>query len=288
MQDPSGSNYELSEQTVFAAMNQYFLLFFSVSCVLSSVFIQELFLMADQFQLGISIAPLIGIVLPIFLLTRRFQGGFVGQLKFARPQPIVVALVFVGTLAVVVIVDFLYVFSQLIMPEPEGYTESLRMIKPSDPLSFILTFTGLCLAVPIAEEVIFRGMIQQVFSRNMTPFVSIGLSGIFFGVIHFNPQLLLSMAFFGVFLGYIFHLTRNINYAIISHGALNLVAFLQLTFMTDENMTDAPFYLQSYLMLVLAIAVIAGVLFLIKKRSLAGGSRIGIVGRTVTATSPKC
>ena len=103
MQDPTGGNYELGEQTVFAAMNQYFLLFFSVSCVLSSVFIQELFLLADQFHLGISVAPLVGIVLPIFLLTRRFNGGFLGQMKFAMPQPMLVLLVFVATLAMVVI-----------------------------------------------------------------------------------------------------------------------------------------------------------------------------------------
>jgi len=265
MQDPTGGNYEVEEKTVFAALNQYFLLFFSVSCVLSSVFIQELFLIAGHLHLGMGLAPIVGIVLPIYILTRRYSMGFRGQLQLKMPQLRPILLVVVSTLAMVVIVDFVYIFSQLFMPEPEGYTESMRRIKPDGVLAFILTFLGLCVVVPISEEIIFRGMIQQIFERNMTGILSLLLAGVFFGVIHFNPQLLLSMIAFGVYLGFVFFVTRNLTYSIISHGALNLVAFLQLTFLTDDDMREAPFYLESMWMLFASVVIVVAALHAIKK-----------------------
>jgi len=265
MQEPSGGNYEVEDQTIFAALNQYFLLFFSVSCVLSSVFIQELFLMARQFHLGIALSPLFGIVLPIYVLTRRFATGFRGQLCIFGLDWRLTSFVVVATLAMVVVVDFVYVFSQMFLPEPEGYIDSLRRIKPDSVVTFALTFIGLCVAVPIAEEIVFRGMIQQVFERNMSAVIAIALAGVFFGAIHFNPQLLLSMTCFGVFLGYIFYVTGNLTYTIISHAVLNLVAFAQLAFFTDENMRESPFYLESTWMLVASVVVIVALLRAIKK-----------------------
>ncbi|MCK5713142.1 MAG: hypothetical protein KAI25_10520, partial [Hyphomicrobiaceae bacterium] len=135
MQDPNGGNYEVGEKTVFAGLNQYFLLFFSVSCVLSSVFIQELFLMAGQIHLGIGLAPIIGILVPIYILTHRFSTGFRGQLQLKSPRLRPILLVVVSTLAMVVVVDFVYIFSQLFLPEPEGYAESMRRIKPDNVMA---------------------------------------------------------------------------------------------------------------------------------------------------------
>jgi hypothetical protein len=71
------------------------------------------------------------------------------------------------------------------------------------------------------------------------------LAGVLFGAVHLNPELLLSMISFGLFLGFIFYATSNLTYAILGHAALNTVAFLQLTLEPLGDPRAAPFYLES-------------------------------------------
>lgn len=256
MEDFSRGNQEIDRRSLFEALNHYYLLFFSFSCIVASIFLQQIFVAMDQFRLGIAIAPVVGILLPVFILARRFHPGVRRQLSIARPRPIPSILVTVATIIMVAIVDNVYVISQHFLPTPHYYLEGLKELKPTGLGSAALTFVGLCLVVPAAEEIVFRGIVQRVFQRNMTPFVSIVLAGVFFGVIHLSPQLLLSMTCFGVFLGFVFHTTSNLTYTILSHGVLNAVAFVQLTFETDEDMATAPFYVQDWWYLPLAVVLV--------------------------------
>ena len=204
MQERPESNIEIEEREVFNTFNSYFLLLFSMCCILGSVFIQEIFVVLDQFRLGIIVAPAVGIVAPVYLLAKRFSKGFREQLRMRAPKPQVAFYIFIATLAMVAIVDYLFAFSQRLLPSPVNYLETLNELRPHGIWSGIATFLGLGVVVPVAEEIVFRGVIQRVFERNMGGVVAFVLAGVFFGVIHLNPQLLLSMACFGVFLGFVF------------------------------------------------------------------------------------
>ena len=259
------SNVEIEDRDIFKVLNPYFLLFFGFSCILSSVFIQEFFSMIGQFRIGIGVAPVVGIILPIYVVARKSRAGFAEQLRIRIPKPRITLHVLVATLALVVIVDYIYVFAQRFMPVPTDYVESLKTLKPKDAISFGITLLGLCIIVPIAEEIAFRGIIQRVFSRNMNALLAVVLSGVFFGAIHFNPPLLLSMVCFGVFLGFVFYATSNLTYTVMSHAAFNAVAFVQLTGADEEGLTTAPFYLNTPWILVACLVMVAFLLRAIKK-----------------------
>jgi membrane protease YdiL (CAAX protease family) len=164
--------------------------------------------------------------------------------------------VVVATLVMVVVVDHVYVISQQFMPSSDAYLESLKALKPTGFWSTALTFLGLCIVVPFTEEVVFRGLIQRVFALNMLPIVAVVLSGTFFGVIHLSPQLLVSMTCFGIFLAFVFYATSNLTYPIVGHAVLNAVAFVQLTFQSEDSFTDAPFYAQEWWYLPVAIGIV--------------------------------
>ena len=265
MEEKPERNYELDERTVFEGLNQYFLLFFALCCILSSVFIQEIFITINNFRLGITVAPLVGIVLPLFLLTRRFKPSFKSQLRIRTLQLSVSIYVILAALAMVVVVDYIYVISQQFMPEPEGYLEGLMALRPHGVWSTILTFLGLCIVVPVSEELVFRGVIQQVFARNMGHVIAMILAGVFFGVIHLNPQLLPSMIIFGVFLGFVFFVTDNLSYTILGHAALNSVAFLQLAAETGDELGTATFYIQDWWYFPVAVGIVIVLLKVIKR-----------------------
>ncbi len=265
MEEEFKGNQELKPPDIFSALNNYVLLFFSMTCVMSSVFIQQLFFTLNQVRVGMVVAPVLGIMLPVYLITRRFPAGFRRQLLIRRPGVLLCAYVVLATLFMVVIVDFMYVVSQLFMNAPEDYIAGLKALKPSGTWEIALTFLGICVLVPIGEEIVFRGMIQRVFGRNMSPALAMLLAGAFFGVIHLTPQLLLSMVVFGVFLGYLFFATSNLVYPILAHFVLNTVSYVQLVALPRDQLASVPSYASNPIALGLSFALVAYLLFRIEK-----------------------
>lgn len=253
---------------LFTVVNNYFLLFFCISCVLSSLFIQQLFITAGQYRLGIGFSSLFGIILPIVLLTRRFPGGFASQVRLSKPRVHRMILVVVAAFAAVVLVDQIYIINQRFSPVPEQYADQIRELKPHGVFQFMVTLVGLCLLVPVAEEIVFRGMIQRIFSRNMGPIAGVLLAGAIFGAVHLNAHLLISITVFGCFLGYLFETTGNLLYPIVAHAIFNGVALAQLV--TDENVErgNLPLYLQDVWIVVVALVVFVFLMVKIKE----GGS----------------
>lgn len=240
---------------VFTAVNNYFLLFFCASCVLSSMYIQQLFFLLGQYRLGIGVSSVLGILLPIYLLMRKFPAGVRQQVRFARPQVHRMVLVVILTLAAVVLIDQIYVINQRITPVPEDYADTIRELKPTNVLDFAITFMGLCVLVPVAEEAVFRGLIQQVFTRNMGPLIGVTFAGAIFGAVHLNAHLLISITAFGLFLGFLFHATGNLTYTIVAHAIFNGVALAELTLFPDVGGGDLPVYLRDVWVVVVALVL---------------------------------
>lgn len=267
MEPLSEGNPQIENRDVFAVFNPYFLLFFSVSCILSSVFVQQVVLMMGQLQLALVAGPLIGIVLPVFLLTYRFPPGFWWQLRIGGVRFRLAFYTVVATLAAIVIIDYVSLFTQQFAPVPETYVDFLMGMKPTGPGTFAITFVGLCVAVPFAEEIVFRGMIQRVMARNMPGALAVILAAIFFGGIHLNPPLLPSLICFGVLAGFIFHVCDNLSYAILAHAVLNGVALVKLTLASANNLDDSPYYLHEPWFLGLALLVLTLLVIRIKKEA---------------------
>jgi len=253
---------------VFTAVNNYFLLFFCASCVLSSMYIQQLFFLLGQYRLGIGVSSVLGILLPIYLLMRKFPAGVRQQVRIARPQVHRMVLVVVLTLAAVVLIDQIYVINQRITPVPEDYADTIRELKPTNVLDFAITFMGLCVLVPVAEEAVFRGLIQQVFTRNMGPLIGVTFAGAIFGAVHLNAHLLISITAFGLFLGFLFNATGNLTYTIVAHSIFNGVALAELTIFPDVGNGDLPVYLKD--VWVVGVALVLFVFLVAKIRE--GGS----------------
>jgi len=266
MDENAQSKTDVKSQDMFTLVNNYFLLFFCASCMISSMYVQQLFFVLNQYRTGIGVSAALGIIVPVYLLSRRFGSGFREQLRIAQPRAPQAVYVLLATLCAVAVVDQIYLISQQFMPAPDYYAETLKDLKPTGGWTFALTFAGLCVLVPFAEELVFRGYVQQIFSRNMGPVAGFLLAGTLFGASHLNAHLLVSITFFGVFLGFIFYATGNLTYTIISHSLFNTVALLQLTSSAgpDEE-TTIPFYLRDDRILVIALVLLVYFLFKLKQ-----------------------
>jgi len=271
MENGHRSNTSVERRDVFRAVNNYFLLAFAASCMVSSICIQEIFYVAGYYRGGIGASALFGAILPVVLLMRRFGPGMRRQLQIDAPNISATTLVVLATLCAVVVVDQVYLISQRFTSAPDAYGELIGGLRPTGPWSFVVVFLGLCVLAPIAEEFIFRGIIQQVLERNLGGGAALVLAGLLFGAAHLNAQLLMSVCIFGIFLGFVFFATRNLTYTIIAHGLFNTVALVQLIQSPTGGPDSPPFYLRDVRVFVVTAVLLVYLLYKVKQGGPAGG-----------------
>ena len=93
---------------------------------------------------------------------------------------------------------------------------------------FVLTFL-LALTPGICEEFFFRGMMLSAYRDKMSPTKAILITGILFGLFHFNIQNLLLPSFLGIILAWLVYTTDSIYPSMIAHGTFNFIGSLLMT-----------------------------------------------------------
>ena len=99
-------------------------------------------------------------------------------------------------------------------------------------LRAILILVWASVEAPLVEETLFRGIIFQgvagFASRRLGPHLSVFLgalvSGVIFGLVHFEAHTLPILAFLGIALAYIFYYSRSLYASMLVHGTVNAIA----------------------------------------------------------------
>jgi membrane protease YdiL (CAAX protease family) len=106
-------------------------------------------------------------------------------------------------------------------------------------MPFWVEFAYFCAVIPLIEEMILRGVVQNAYERKtgMWAFV---LSGVLFGVLHANLLGALNGAVVGLLMGYVYIRTRSLWCPILMHAVYNLFAF---TSMPDLFVANLPWTL---------------------------------------------
>lgn len=125
--------------------------------------------------------------------------------------------------------DFL--FSYFISPSSNqiSLNETIEMMGRQELPYFLLMA---CFIGPIAEELIYRGVLMTTFFKNSPWYGDVLLSAIIFGYIHVNFALT-PLAFFiyasgGLIFALLYRMTKNLYYPILVHIFINITAFWNL------------------------------------------------------------
>lgn len=98
---------------------------------------------------------------------------------------------------------------------------------------------AICLAAPIAEELLFRGAIQGALQKTMKPKWAIFVSAMIFGVIHFNPVQMFGAFIMGLVLGWLYYRTGSVWPGIVTHAINNITStVLAQYFPVDASLTE--------------------------------------------------
>ncbi len=92
-----------------------------------------------------------------------------------------------------------------------------------------------CVGSPIVEELFFRGLLLRSLLGSLArlgprlgPFLSIVVTGLVFGLVHFEALQFLGLAAFGMVLGYLAWRTGRLGPSIVAHMAFNTVTIIAI------------------------------------------------------------
>lgn len=114
--------------------------------------------------------------------------------------------------------------------------KQLKMTMGNTPL-FLMMILVVSLFVPFMEELLFRGLLQNVLKRYLNRSCAIALTALVFSCFHYsssqgtgNFQLILSLLVLSGFLGFIYERERTLWAPIALHATFNSLNILVITF----------------------------------------------------------
>jgi membrane protease YdiL (CAAX protease family) len=158
---------------------------------------------------------LYGIVLvSVFALQQVLQGYMILQESIPLPEPV----------------------EQLIGPFKEMIEETYRVLVSSKSLEeFFLVVLVVAIVPAIAEELLFRGLIQETLGTVFGGFRAAVIAGLVFAAYHLVPFTFVPLAVLGIFFGYLVYRSGNISLAIAAHFFNNFLACVGLYLEMNED-----------------------------------------------------
>ena len=208
-------------------------LIWQIVCGVATVLLLK-HMMEDQApQLGHISGTLIGIVLSLVISRHLFKHGITRGLGLSTRHWIYDSLR--GMLGYLAIYPVCWVTSLLSLWaftyldsnfKPNVHSTLNAILDTSLGWKCLIIFSATVLT-PIYEEILFRGLLQSMLRRYITPWLAILISSIIFGMAHFkNPEHVLPLIIFGIALGYHYERTGRLWASILMHAVFNLIAII--------------------------------------------------------------
>jgi len=105
--------------------------------------------------------------------------------------------------------------------------------------SFLIATLLVAVTPGICEEVFFRGLMFSGYEEKMSPTKAILITGLFFGLFHFNIQNLLLPTFLGIIFAWLVYTTNSIYSSIIAHGLFNFIGVMVMMSTQSEASTES-------------------------------------------------
>jgi hypothetical protein len=179
---------------------------------------------------------LISATVGVFLVTRRGMmrtpDVFVAvDLDKTSASPRNLALGVMGYLVAVPVVAFLTLFSTVLLGGgEEGLNPAIPvLIDAGSGSDFYLLVFNVAVLAPLFEEFLFRGFLFQQFRRFYSLPNAILLSAAVFAAVHLSIESFLPLFGLGILLATVYHTTRSLWAAVITHALWNLGTVLAVT-----------------------------------------------------------
>ncbi|RJP72853.1 MAG: CPBP family intramembrane metalloprotease [Ignavibacteriales bacterium] len=198
------------------------------------------------------------ILLPALIFAKTIYEDVTEILRVKTPAISHMVLFSIGlVLLSVILQSYLYIQNYVIIKLAEVYPfveQAKSVLDKFDKLveesySNLLTYNSAFEAVlivivvaiipAVCEESFFRGYVQSSFGFKLKPFKAALLTGIFFGIYHFNPYQVLPLIVLGVYFGFAAYKTNSIFVPMFLHFLNNFLAVL-MSFTLGKEEISTP------------------------------------------------
>lgn len=174
----------------------------------------------NPFAIALVTAPLFFVLIPVLAL--RAAGDEVGRTLRIHPlPPRIVFWLVVLALAIIPPVWALGSWNVVWFPPPEEFLEFLEMLVPDTAFGWVLALFTAGIVIPLGEEIVFRGMVQQASRRMIGGTAAAITTGLLFALLHAQPWLVLGLGLIGVVLGLVYEATGSLLAPLLVHGIYN-------------------------------------------------------------------
>ncbi len=197
------------------------------------------------------VGQLFFILVPTFLLARLFTKRLREVFQFRVPGLRESTLALIALFSLQRVFEA-YMYFQERVPMPEVLRQVVEPIKKmfeeltkvllraDSPVELFVVILVVAIVPAVVEELLFRGFIQKIFERLMSPVVSAVLAGTIFGLYHLNPFEIVPLVGLGVFFGLLRYRSQSLLLPIAAHFFNNLMAVLASFYgMQDDNLLTA-------------------------------------------------
>jgi membrane protease YdiL (CAAX protease family) len=199
-----------------------------------------------EFRIATALGQLILLLVPTLLLVRLASHEPARFLRLQRADARTFVAALVGIVSLQQLLQ-IYLWAQEQIPLPEDarraldqfrqvIEEAYRILVQSDSVPELLVVLVVVALIPaIAEELLFRGLVQRNFEHGLTPTKGIILTGVIFGAYHLNPFGFVPLVVLGIYLGYLAFRARSIWVAVAAHFYNNAFASIAAYARVDDN-----------------------------------------------------
>lgn len=201
---------------------------------------------ATAYRMATALGELLLILVPTLILVRYAALSPRSFLRLRIPDFRTLILPLVGVFALQEMLQVYLVFQERIpLPEPlqkisqefkQLFEEAYKLLASSSSVPELLWVILVIALIPaLAEEFLFRGLVQRCFEKGLGPAWAIVLTGIIFGLYHLNPFSFVPLAVIGMYLGFLAYRSNSLWTSVAAHFYNNAIACVATFFHMDED-----------------------------------------------------
>lgn len=197
----------------------------TVLLVTGSFFFQILFFLArDDLFVPVLAGSIAGVLVPVFLIARRFGFSLEEDFGLDRPRPTILAGAALMAICSLLPTSLLAEFSLRLHPADPTWESFFRENLPTTAGGVVLAVITVVAVAPLAEEIVFRGLLHRLASSMWGALPAALISGLVFGIIHGEPWFLFGLVGVGLVLAFIWETTRSVTACWVAHAVHNSIS----------------------------------------------------------------
>ena len=208
----------------------------------------------------------LGVLLPLELLRRRGRLVPADDLGWDRPAPVTMLLAAVFALAALAPTSLLAEFSLRLHPVDPRWAALYNEQLPLGPWALAGAVVAVVFAAPLAEEIIFRALLQRLAAEVWGPLPGLVLGALVFGIVHGEPWYLFGLVGVGLVMGLIWQTTRSLATCWLAHALHNAVSLGALLADGGISLEPAVYGRADWILLGVSVGVLVAAGFALRRR----------------------